>query len=140
MSYNGRYSLSNKIARKSRNMASPTLAVSGLPQEKYWSSCLCSTNTLYAPNSLATCCATFSRGLSLCISNESANCVLADHPRFKELLMGDAAGVCCIISTGEVTMVKPLFLSGDKPCWKTSSSGWCCASRCVFYMMRFLHL
>lgn len=45
--------------------------------------------------------------------------------------MGDKEGVCCICFTGETTCVKPLYLTGAKPCFKTSASGWCCAKRCA---------
>lgn len=88
-------------------------------------------DTLYMPNSLATFLGSFQRGLSLCVMAETASCVLSSHPKFDELIRGEKDGVCCILSTGETTLVKPLWLTGTKPCFKTSANGCCWARRCA---------
>lgn len=102
-----------------------------MPQEYYCGSCCCTMDTVYMPNSLATFLGSFQRGLSLCVMAETASCVLSSHPKFDELVQGNKEGVCCILSTGETTLVKPLWLTGTKPCFKTSSNGCCCARRCA---------
>ncbi|KAJ1462556.1 hypothetical protein M885DRAFT_557331 [Pelagophyceae sp. CCMP2097] len=105
----------------------------GLPQEYYCGSCLCCLRTLYVPKSCAQFSGMFGQGLACCINGESSWCVLPSHPRFKELhgSWSTPEDSCCILMTGESSVVKPLFLIGDKPMVKTSWNGLCCTQRCA---------
>jgi hypothetical protein len=69
--------------------ASATPTVMQMPPEEYCDSCICSVGTIYVPVSLATCLASFGRGMVLCVNSESAACVLKSHPRFDQLIEGD---------------------------------------------------
>ena len=111
----------------SREVASASLNAGS--SEFLCNACCCSTTTVFVPSDFVQWLGQTSKSFACCFDDANASCIWKSHPQFDQLISGEREGVCMICNTGQTTLVKPLCLTGEKPCLKSVSMGCCASSR-----------
>ena len=98
--------------------------------EYLYQACLCSEDTCFVPESCAALCGSYSDSLDPCFVTRNKYCIMSGHEHYETLVKQRKDVICT--STGSSYLVKPMCLSGAKPCCVQTQSQCCFSSRLAF--------
>ena len=95
--------------------------------------CFATETTCYVPSGLPEFCGTVGSSYNgiCCNRSNHSMCIMKGHQAFEDLSDGDEK-TCCIILQVQDNCVKPMWLDGTEPIFKSVRKGGCTTQRCSF--------